>query len=98
MFPLAFSSDETVYKTLDYYAPANSKKTFNLSQGESNLVAKKASSVGVYVYQRDTLKASDGNIVERDGDNYIYKSEQTSAFTNGQYVLDVKDLFEKKGK
>jgi hypothetical protein len=98
MFPLAFSNDETLYKTLDYYAPANTKKEFTLSSVESRMLCKKASSVGVYIYKRDTLKASDGTIVERDLDNYIYKSEQPNAFANGQYIVDVKEMFEKKGR
>ena len=96
MFPLAFSNDETVYKTLDYYAPANTKKEFTLSSAESRMLAKKASSVAVYVYQRDTIKM-DSTIVERDSDTYIYKSEQPTAFANGQYIVDVKEWFEKKG-
>jgi len=98
LFSTLVSSDQTVYKTLDYYVNASTKKSIPLSTSETQLLSKKASSVNVFVYTQKIINVDGKYTVKSDMDSYVYLGEKPDAFANGEYLLNVTELFKKQNK
>jgi hypothetical protein len=85
---------ELIYKTLEYFVEPKTNPSFQLSSKDTQLFAKKASSVGIVVYIRESIQ-SDYGVLFRDGEQ-AYVNETPAAFQTGEYRLNIDGLFQRK--
>jgi hypothetical protein len=85
---------ELIYKTLEYFVKPKTNESYQLSKKDTQLFAKKASSVGIVIYIRDSIQSQYGAFFQ-DGEQ-VYINESPSAFQNGEYRLNIDKLFQRK--